>query len=495
MSKEELVQFALRHLPAAPPQKRPLEPPPAGAAEPSAKGKGDAASPGSQLPKKRRRKERPFEMSRYGQRMIALKFSYLGWHFHGLATQPHTESSVEDHLFSALLRSKLIESRSSCDYSRAGRTDVGVSAVGQVVGLRVRSNVVRPSTGSEELDYAKILNSSLPKQIRVLCWAPVSDGGGGADPVAPEAARDPAVRRPGQAFSARFDATHRSYKYFFTRGGLDIAAMREACGHFVGRHDFRNFCKMDVAKVKSFERVIYDVEVRRLEGDDAASDADADEGEFAHYYLFVRGQAFLWHQIRCMAAVLFVVGLGSERPSIVQRMLEDASSGTGHFSAGKPHYQMAPPTPLLLFDCAYPPSVVSFSVSAPPERRCTQTSFAYADAELAQMYGEVAAQASVVQAMLTWNDTVVCSGGRDVEAASRPFGALRGQRWLLPPHHGGKPAGGPCHIPFDKRKQESTVDEKRRRLVERRSDSLDWHSCAEEGTGANSGKPATSWTP
>jgi tRNA pseudouridine38/39 synthase len=31
----------------------------------------------------------------------------------------------------------------------------------------------------------------------------------------------------------------------------------------------------------------------------------------------VKGTAFLWHQVRCMAAVLFMVGYGHEAPAVI----------------------------------------------------------------------------------------------------------------------------------------------------------------------------------
>ena len=44
--------------------------------------------------------------------------------------------------------------------------------------------------------------------------------------------------------AARFSAVSREYKYFFVAAAdLDVAAMRAAASHFVGRHDFRHFCK------------------------------------------------------------------------------------------------------------------------------------------------------------------------------------------------------------------------------------------------------------
>lgn len=46
----------------------------------------------------------------------------------------------------------------------------------------------------------------------------------------------------------RFSAVHREYKYFvLQRPGaeaLDVSAMQAAADHFVGEHDFRNFCKV-----------------------------------------------------------------------------------------------------------------------------------------------------------------------------------------------------------------------------------------------------------
>ena len=36
----------------------------------------------------------------------------------------------------------------------------------------------------------------------------------------------------------------------------------------------------------------------------------------------VRGQAFMWHQVRCMVAVLFLVGEGKEAASITAELLD-----------------------------------------------------------------------------------------------------------------------------------------------------------------------------
>lgn len=82
------------------------------------------------------------------------------------------------------------------------------------------------------------------------------------------------------------------------REALDLDAMRRAAQFFVGAHDFRNFCKMDVTKVKHFNRVVYDLRIEPL-------DPEAFGGETspsALYAVFVEGTAFLWHQVLSLSA-------------------------------------------------------------------------------------------------------------------------------------------------------------------------------------------------
>ena len=89
----------------------------------------------------RTKKPRSFDFTRYHKRHIALKMAYLGWDFHGFASQESTENTIESHFFVALSKACLIENRADCNYSRCGRTDKGVSAFSQVVSLDVRSNL------------------------------------------------------------------------------------------------------------------------------------------------------------------------------------------------------------------------------------------------------------------------------------------------------------------------------------------------------------------
>ena len=65
-------------------------------------------------------RQRPFDWSKYSQRHIALKVAYLGWPFHGLASQRDSDETIEAHLFGALSRTRLVEDVTDCDFSRAG---------------------------------------------------------------------------------------------------------------------------------------------------------------------------------------------------------------------------------------------------------------------------------------------------------------------------------------------------------------------------------------
>ena len=68
--------------------------------------------------------------------------------------------------------------------------------------------------------------------------------------------------------------------------------MQQAAKHFIGEHDFRNFCKMDLEHVKSFRRTMLDFQVVQVQ--------PAGTYGRALYALHVKGTAFLWHQVNAM---------------------------------------------------------------------------------------------------------------------------------------------------------------------------------------------------
>nr|CAD2151208.1 unnamed protein product [Meloidogyne enterolobii] len=163
-------------------------------------------------------KQRSFDFSRYPKRRIAIMFLYLGWEYDGLVKQENTLNTVEQTLFNALVRTKLIESEENCEWTRCGRTDKGVSVFNYFVkkakiflyfGISTSSGVDYVSCeycfwserssepeqrvkSTQELPYVKMLNGVLPKSVRVIAFAPVD-----------------------KDFSARFDCIERVYTYIF----------------------------------------------------------------------------------------------------------------------------------------------------------------------------------------------------------------------------------------------------------------------------------------
>lgn len=312
------------------------------------------------LPRKRKagNEPRPFDMSRYSRRHVAFKLAYLGWNYSGFAAQGNESKipTVEGRIFEALMAAKLIEDPLQCNFSRCGRTDKGVSGLGQVISLDVRSNLPKEpdreankgevvalsnamqdvesqhvSVPASELDnkskpptelpYIEILNRLLPDDIRIIAWAPVPS-----------------------TFDARFDCRWRTYRYFFPRGTLDISLMRQAAAYFLGPHNFRNFCKLDPSKnILNYERTVAQLDIHPVSGPDCSGLGPGMD----IYELNLRGTAFLWHQVRCMMAVLFLVGQRLESPEIVRELLD-----VSRYPA-RPEYLMASELPLVLYDCEF----------------------------------------------------------------------------------------------------------------------------------------------
>lgn len=322
--------------------------------------------------KKPKKAPRPFDKSKYSTRKIALKFAYLGAEYNGFEHHSNNRTprpTIEEMLWRALKKTMLIfpehkpgQSQDEvcwdgCEYSKCGRTDKGVSAFGQVIALRVRSAQPLPNARSgqemledtqvegdvdeapfdpirDELPYIQLLNRVLPPEIRVLAWC--------AD-LPPD-------------FSARFSCKERRYRYFFTNpaylaepesdekseGWLNIEAMRIAARKYEGLHDFRNLCKVDPSKqITDWRRRIFHADIHAVE-----HEANATSPKL--YYFEVRGSAFLWHQVRNLVAILFLVGQGYEQPDIVDKLLDVQQL------PGRPVFEMASDVPLVLWDCVFP---------------------------------------------------------------------------------------------------------------------------------------------
>lgn len=267
------------------------------------------------------KKIKQFDFSKYNTRFIALRFSYLGWNYCGLAIQKEGTPlpTIEQVLIDALYKCKMIPSKNPSDFkfSRCGRTDRGVSAMNQVVSLEVRSNLSKeeqenPEFDDKELDYFNIINSLLPVDILIngICL------------------------RPPKGFDARFSCKSRHYKYLFSGKGLDIDLMKIGANYYKGSHDFRNFCKLDGSKqIVNYERSIYEATIEKINDD--------------YYYFNLKGSAFLWHQVRNMVAVLFLIGQKLEKPEVILELMDPVKNPR------KPVYDMGDDLPLVLYDCEF----------------------------------------------------------------------------------------------------------------------------------------------
>jgi tRNA pseudouridine38/39 synthase len=284
-----------------------------------------SAAPNAAERREKRRKSNP-ETTTDNMHSIALLVAYLGFDYHGLARQESTAETIEQHIISALHSAELIPKNPTI--SKCGRTDAGVSAFGQVMGVHVRSNIVgRPASKEpREFNYTAMVNTFLPPDIRVLAWA-----------------------KTGPDFDARFSCQSRTYKYYFARGDLDIQAMIKGCSYFVGRHNFRNFCKV-TKEVSEYERTILRAEILPL-------DILPNNVPSMDMYVFiVEGHAFLYHQVRCMMGMLLRVGQRACTPETIQDMLQLSKC------PAKPAYNMASEIPLTLWKCSYDPSVLSWDI-------------------------------------------------------------------------------------------------------------------------------------
>lgn len=295
--------------------------------------------------------KKEFDFTKFKQRHVALKILYFGWDYDGLATQQDSENTIEYHLFNALTKTCLVESRNKCSYNRCGRTDKGVSSYGQVVNLNIRScltdetdpnnvglftphDYTSDATGGshspkQELNYVDMLNRVLPDHIKVIAWAPVRKN-----------------------FSSRFSCQRRSYSYIFPIGDLCVNSMQQALSYLVGEHDFRNLCSFDLKHgVTNHKRTILSAKIEPLSPvSDTHCVRPSAQNHYTFYQFEIVGHAFLYHQIRCIMTILFLVGTKKESPEIMRDLLDTS------ICTARPNYNRASPLPLCLFDCKYNPS-------------------------------------------------------------------------------------------------------------------------------------------
>ncbi|MBI1949327.1 MAG: tRNA pseudouridine(38-40) synthase TruA [Deltaproteobacteria bacterium] len=215
-----------------------------------------------------------------------LVVAYHGARFVGFAAQ-EGERSVQGELARALsaLAGEPVRVRG------AGRTDAGVHARGQVVSARFSSRVP-----VEKMVLA--CNSQLGDDLAVVRAEAMFD--------AFDAKRHSVGKRYCyRLHTAAWHDPFRGSTSWHVRKHLDLEAMKEAAGAFVGELDFESFRSQhcDAAHAR---RYLWMSELREQDG---------------QVVYEVRGNAFCRHMIRCLAGTLVDVGRGRFRPADMPRLL------------------------------------------------------------------------------------------------------------------------------------------------------------------------------
>ncbi len=219
-----------------------------------------------------------------------MELQYDGTDLYGWAKQPGiatVEGSLEQALLTVLGRSPALRV--------AGRTDAGVHARRQVVGLRLPGG----------LDTAKLvrsLNALTPPGMSVTRLLPAPAG-----------------------FDARRDAVSRTYRYFLQVGGVDspfcaryswrveagvdVEALREIATLVEGRHDFTAFTPTETGHVFFRRNVLY-CRWHRCGPD--------------RYALTIEADAFLRHMVRTLVGTMVEISAGDRSPADLTRLLRGA---------------------------------------------------------------------------------------------------------------------------------------------------------------------------
>lgn len=134
--------------------------------------------------------------------------------------------------------------------------------------------------------------------------------------------------------------------------------------------------------------------------------------------IIVEGSSFLWHQIRCIIAILILIGQGKESPSLIDDMLDIEKYPS------KPQYTMSSELPLCLFECEFPIEKVTWRYDVVELAKCVK--------HLQEKWLENATRACVVKRMMDWLEEKIIekSGSNDRVKnlhIDQPYSSLQGK--------------------------------------------------------------------
>lgn len=226
---------------------------------------------------------------------ILIKISYDGTEYHGFQAQDglRTIQGEVERALSELTGERIIVTGGS-------RTDAGVHSLGNIAVFDTESSIPADK-------FAKALNTRLPHDIVVWYSAGV------------ESDFHPRKRNSIKTYEYTILNTpypnpiYERYMHHVPRE-LDIAAMSEAAGHFLGKHDFTSFCSVNTYVEDKTRTVVL-------------SEIAAGERIEGTVIFRVAADGFLYNMVRIMAGTLIQTGLGQFTPADIDRMLEGKNRG------------------------------------------------------------------------------------------------------------------------------------------------------------------------
>ena len=136
---------------------------------------------------------------------------------------------------------------------------------------------------------------------------------------------------------------------------MNIQKMKEAANLLCGLHNFKNFCKIDKSdenwEDKNYERRIFEIKIEKISKNEFIYPFDIKKNiinndYYQAYVCIIKGSAFLWHQVRCIMQILFLIGDDLEDIDLINEMLNEKSKY--EFI-----YGLADDSNLILSDCVF----------------------------------------------------------------------------------------------------------------------------------------------
>lgn len=232
------------------------------------------------------------------RRKVALLLIYSGWGYSGMQRNPDTKT-IEGDLLLAMKKAGFVteeyfEKPQLMLFQRAARTDKGVSAVRQIVSLKL----------PEDTDI-NLINEHLPPQIRVVCMKKTTKG-----------------------FNSKVNCDARTYSYVlptyafsppdvepcesFRISKETIQRANQVLENFVGTHNFHNFTLKKNFKDASA--------IRYMLSFVCGEPFVRDNKEYVT--LTVKGQSFMQHHIRKMVGLVIAIMRGCTGEETIKRAFD-----------------------------------------------------------------------------------------------------------------------------------------------------------------------------